>query len=166
MERILIIGGNGSGKTTFSRRLAEKTGLPLLHLDRLYWKGNWDHTTDKEFDALLLPELEKSRWIIDGNYRRTLPLRLAYCDTVVYFDFPRHTCLWGVLTRVLKHYGTCRPDMGGNCPDRFDPAFLKDVWKFNKVQRPFYHTQLNAAENVTVHTFHRCRDAWRWLDSL
>lgn len=166
MDRILVIGGNGSGKTTFSRQLAEKTGLPLLHLDRLYWRGNWDHTTDEEFDTLLLPELEKPRWIIDGNYRRTLPLRLTYCDTVVCFDFPRYKCLWGVITRILKNYGTCRSDMGGNCPDRFDLAFLRDVWQFNRVQRPVYHTLLSTAEDITVHTFHRRQDAWRWLDTL
>ena len=80
MQKILIIGGNGSGKTTFAKKLAQKTRLPLVHLDKLYWKDNWQHVTQEEFDSLLLPELEKDNWIIDGNMKRTLPLRLNSCS--------------------------------------------------------------------------------------
>lgn len=165
MERILVIGGNGSGKTTFSIRLAEKLRLPLVHLDRLYWKDHWTHAADEEFDTLLLAELEKPRWVIDGNFNRTLPLRLQYCDTVIYFDFPTAKCLWGVVTRVLKNYGKSRPDMGGCCPDHFDLPFLKDVWTFNKRRRRYY-SLLDDAEHVHVVIVKSRKSAYRYLEGL
>ena len=72
MERILIIGCPGAGKTTLARQLGEKMQLPVVHLDRIFWSpGNWEHLDSAAFDAALQPELEKSRWIIEGNYDRT-----------------------------------------------------------------------------------------------
>jgi len=120
IRKALIIGSPGSGKSTFGRKLAQKTGLPLVHLDKLYWRGDWDHLTREEFDAVLQVELDKQEWIIDGNFNRTLPHRLQYCDTVFFFDLPSVTCLWGITKRVFTHYGKVRPDMGGNCQERFD----------------------------------------------
>ena len=71
MKRVLVIGGNGSGKSTFSRKLGEKTGLPVVHLDKIFWRGNWEYISREEFDVLLKTELEKAEWIIDGNFERT-----------------------------------------------------------------------------------------------
>ena len=120
MKRILIIGNAGSGKTTFAKALAEKTQLPLIHLDKLLWCGEWEHLSRDEFDTILQEELDKDEWIIDGNFGRTIPHRFKYCDTVFYFDLPTITCLWGSTVRVVKNYGKSRDDMGGNCPEYFD----------------------------------------------
>lgn len=153
MRRVLIIGNAGSGKSTFGRKLAEKTGLPLVHLDKIYWRGNWEHLTREEFDKALQAELEKEEWIIDGNFNRTLPHRLDYCDTVFFFDLPTVACLWGVTKRVLQSYGKTRPDMGGNCPERFDqqkPALYKAVRNFNKQHRKAYYELLADRENVVI----------------
>lgn len=78
MERILIIGGNGCGKTTLAQKLARKLELPLIHLDVLYWRDNWKNAPKDEFDELLMEELSKPKWIIDGNMNRSIPLRLKY----------------------------------------------------------------------------------------
>ncbi len=148
MKRILIIGSPGSGKSTLAKALSQQLHLPLVHLDRLNWQENWQMTPREEFDALLAQELARPEWIIDGNYNRTLPLRLQYCDTVIFLDFPRLTCLFGVLKRTITHYGKSRSDMGDNCPERFDLEFLQYVWNFN---RTFRHTNLellNHAPNV------------------
>ena len=102
MKKVLIIGNAGSGKTTFAKALSERTSLPLVHLDRLYWKDNWEHTTREEFDVLLQRELEESEWILDGNFNRTLPHRLQYCDTVFFFDLPTISCLWGITKRIFQ----------------------------------------------------------------
>jgi adenylate kinase family enzyme len=80
----MIIGGNGSGKTTFSKILCDKLKLPLIHLDVLYWRDNWQTASQEEFDGLLMQELIKPKWIMDGNMSRTIPLRLKYCDTMIY----------------------------------------------------------------------------------
>ena len=112
MQRIMIIGSGGSGKTTLARQLGEKTGLPVVHLDQIWWSpGNWKHLEREEFDALLQKELEKPRWILDGNYNRTMEPRLERCDTVIYLDFPRLVSFTGWLRRVIKNRGRARPDM-------------------------------------------------------
>ena len=97
MKRILVIGCPGSGKSTFSGALQEKTGLPLIHLDRLYW--NADRTTvEKEvFRRRLRDALEGETWIIDGDYASTMELRLQRCDTVFFLDYPADVCLNGGL---------------------------------------------------------------------
>ena len=77
MRKVLIIGGNGSGKTTMARQLAEITGLPLCHLDTLYWTDDWQPRERSDFITLLQAELEKEEWILDGNMRRTLPQRYS-----------------------------------------------------------------------------------------
>ena len=94
MQRIMIIGSGGSGKTTLARQLGEKTGLPVVHLDQIWWSpGNWKHLEREKFDVLLQKELEKPQWILDGNFNRTIEARLAVCDTVIYLDYPRIVCL-------------------------------------------------------------------------
>lgn len=95
MERIIILGCGGSGKSTLAREWGKKTGLPVVHLDKIWWRDNWQHISREEFDRLVLEELSKPRWIIDGNYNRTIPQRLTRCDTVVYLDFPDGGVCWG-----------------------------------------------------------------------
>lgn len=132
MKRIMVIGCCGSGKSTLSKALAKKLKLPLVHLDVLNWRDDWQAISNEEFDDLLLAEVQKEAWIIDGNYNRTIELRLQYCDAVIYLDYSRFRCLFGVLKRVIRNYGQTRSDMGGHCPERFDLSFLKFVWNFNK----------------------------------
>lgn len=156
MQRILIIGNAGAGKSTFAKALAEKTKLPLVHLDKLFWCGNWEHVAKEEFDRHLQQELVKSQWIIDGNFNRTLPHRLSYCDTVFFFDLPAVTCLWGIIKRVLTNWGKTRPDMGGNCPERFDRQKLelaRHVLTFNKQHRKNYYQLLETAAHANVVIF-------------
>lgn len=150
MKRIMIIGSPGSGKSTFSRELAELTGLPLIHLDKLFWRPGWVHCSREEFDRLLLTELEKESWIIDGNYSRTVELRLKYADTVIFFDYPRTVCLWRVIKRVFGSRGKVRPDMGEGCPERLDFEFLKYVWNFNKTELPETLKKLESDHNAEV----------------
>ena len=144
MQRILIIGCSGAGKSTLARALGEKTGLPVVHLDSLFWEPGWVESSKEVFDARLMAELEKPVWIIDGNYARTLPVRLQKCDAVIYLDFPRWLCIFGVLKRVLTTYGTVRPDMPEGCPERFDWEFLKWVWNFNARNREKMFAQLQT----------------------
>ena len=152
MQRILIIGNAGSGKSTFAKALARKTGLPLVHLDQLYWNGHWEHVSRDTFDALLQAELVKPQWIIDGNFNRTLPHRLQYCDHVFFFDMPTCLCLWGITKRLFSNYGKTREDMGGSCPERLDKnklALYKNVLSFNRQHRKEYYKRLENS-NITV----------------
>lgn len=100
MKRVIVIGCPASGKSTFSKKLAEATGLPLVHLDNVYFKPDGSSIAREEFDRRLGDLLSGDSWIIDGNYRRTLARRLAACDTVFLFDLPTEVCLEGARARV------------------------------------------------------------------
>ena len=169
MQRILLIGNAGAGKTTFAKQLALKLHLPLVHLDNLYWRGDWDHLSRDEFDTILQGELEKPQWIIDGNFNRTIPHRLQYCDTVFYFDFPTITCLAGITMRTLINLGKVRADMGGNCIEHFDSqkvSLYRNVLTFNRQHRRDYYELLNRADHANVIIFHKRRQAKDFLSKL
>ena len=148
MRRILIIGCSGSGKSTLARKLGTITGIPVVHLDQLNWRPGWESVTREEFDARLAEVLETPAWIIDGNYSRTMEMRLAKCDTVIYLDFPRRTCLWGMVRRVTSYHGRTRPDMGSGCPERFDREFVRWIWNYNKNNRERNYRWLNEAHHA------------------
>ncbi len=150
-QRIIIIGCSGSGKSTLARKLAEATGLPLVHLDQLWWRENWQHISREEFDMLLRAEVEKDRWIIDGNFDRTMDIRMAKCDAVIFFDLPRIVCVTSVIKRVITSYGRSRPDMGAGCPERFDLSFLKFVWNFNRDKRGKCLDRIAASGKTLYH---------------
>ena len=166
MERILIIGCGGAGKSTLARQLGERLNIPVVHLDKLFWKPGWVEITPAEFDEALAKELEKPRWIMDGNFNRTMPQRMERCDTIIYLDFSRFACLRGVLKRVLTTYGKVRPDMGEGCPERIDFEFLKWVWNFNKNKRQRYYHLLNEAEGIETIALKNRRQVKRFLKSL
>ena len=169
LQRVLLIGNAGAGKTTFAKKLAQKLCLPLIHLDSLYWCGDWDHLSRNEFDSALQRELEKPQWIIDGNFNRTIPHRLQYCDTVFYFDFPTITCLAGITTRTLTNLGKVRSDMGGNCIEHFDVhkiSLYRNALTFNKQHRKAYTELLRHADGVNVIIFKNRRQAKAFLENI
>jgi adenylate kinase family enzyme len=166
MERIIIIGCGGAGKSTLARQLGAKLNLPVIHLDKLFWKPGWVEMPKDEFDALLRQEMAKEQWIMDGNFNRTLPERIGCCDTVIYLDFSRFACLMGVLKRVLTTYGTVRPDMGEGCPERIDFEFLKWVWNFNNNKREKNYRLLNEAEGKETIVLKNRRMVKKFLQSL
>ena len=166
MERILIIGCGGAGKSTLARQLGEKLNLPVVHLDRLFWKPGWVEENREEFDRKLALELEKTQWIIDGNFNRTMPQRLAKCDTIIYLDFPRIICLLGVAKRIVTTYGKVRPDMGEGCPERFDLEFLRWVWNYNNKNRQRNHQLLEEATHAEKIVLRNRRAVKQFLKNL
>lgn len=153
MKRILVIGSPGSGKSTVAKALSKKYDIPVIHLDKLFWKSGWVQTSHEEFDKKLLSELEKDEWVIDGNYSRTLDLRLKYADTVIFFDYPTYICVWRVIKRVITNHGKVRSDIGDNCPERFDADFLKYVMRFRKNNRRKLSERLESCgiDVITIH---------------
>ena len=164
MERVIIIGCGGAGKSTLARQLGEKTGLPVVHLDQIWWEpGNWQHLEREEFDARLMAEMEKPQWILDGNFNRTLEARLQKCDTVIYLDYPRLVCLKNWLGRVIQNWGHARTDMAEGCAEWFDPEMAKWIWNFNKKNRAHYHALLSALDGKQVYILKSRREARAFL---
>lgn len=166
MKRVIIIGCGGAGKSTLARKMGELTGIPVIHLDQLFWKPGWVERTREEFDPMIQRELEKEAWIMDGNFSRTLPQRIQRCDMVIYLDFSRMSCLLGVLKRVLTTYGKVRPDMGEGCPERMDFDFMKWVWNYNQNKRESNYRLLNEATHVETVVLKNRRSVRRFLKSL
>ncbi len=137
MNKVIVIGSPGAGKSTFSRALRDRTGLPLFYLDQLWHKPDRTNVSREDFDAALGSILRLDRWIIDGNYLRTLETRLRACDTVFLLDMSVETCLAGARSRI----GTAREDMPW-VETEFDPEFRQWILDFPKDQRPVIYELL------------------------
>lgn len=166
MERIMIIGCGGSGKSTLARQMGAKLDIPVVHLDKLFWTPGWVSLPQEAFDKLHREAIAGEKWIIDGNFNRTIPERLERCDTVIYLDFSRAACLLGVAKRILTTYGTVRQDMGEGCPERIDLDFLKWVWNFNKNKREKNYRLLNEAEGKETIVLKNRRAVRKFLAQL
>ncbi len=150
MQRILIIGPCGSGKSTLSREVGERLGLPVFHMDQLGWLPGWVETEKNELRARIETVVATDRWLIEGNYGSTLHLRLPRADTVIYLDFPIRLCLWRLLRRTLSYRGRTRPDMPDDCPERFDFAFFRYVLFWNWGPGPRTEERLKGHESKVV----------------
>ena len=141
-KRILIIGCPGSGKSTLAKEIGKISGLPVVHLDTFYWLPHWERRPADEFDKLLMQELEKDEWVIDGNYNRTLDLRISHCDLIIYLDMPRTLCLYSIIKRRIKYANKTREDMQKDCNEVIDYSFFSYVYNFNKTHRKKYYNLL------------------------
>lgn len=147
-SRALVIGCPGSGKSTFARALARLCGVPVVHLDNLFWRADETTVAPEEFDARLHKALAADRWIMDGNYARTLRCRLARCDQVFFLDYPVEVCLEGIAARV----GTKRLDIPW-VERELDPEFFRYVRTFNQEVRPALLHTLAAFPQVPQTVF-------------
>ena len=100
LSRIAIIGNSGSGKSYLAKKLFDITGLPLTHLDNVFWKPNWEKTPKEEWIRLQEAMVAKDRWIIDGNYNSTAELRFKAAELVVFLDSNRVVCLIAALIPI------------------------------------------------------------------
>jgi adenylate kinase family enzyme len=136
MRKVLVIGSGGAGKSVFSARLAERTGLPLIHLDANYWKAGWVPTPKDEWARTVDGLLARDRWVMDGNYGGTMERRLAACDTVVFLDLPRTLCLRRAVMRRIRFHRRARPDMTPGCNERLTWQFVRWIWTYPRERRP------------------------------
>ena len=136
MQKILVIGSGGAGKSTFSAKLGVQLGLPVLHLDAYFWRAGWVEPDKDEWRQTVERLTAKEAWIMDGNYGGTLDIRLAACDTVIFLDMPRYLCLWRILRRRLRFHGQTRPDMAAGCGEHLTWEFIRYVWHYPTARRP------------------------------
>jgi adenylate kinase family enzyme len=140
-QRIQILGNSGGGKSTLARELGEALDLPVIHLDSYFWRPGWVSSPLDEFDAKVLELAQADRWIIDGNYSRTLPERIERADMIIWIDVSRVHALWRVAKRAIMQHGHTRPDMGDDCPEHIDFSFFAFVWNYPN-RRGIEHRQM------------------------
>ena len=131
VKKVIVIGCPGSGKSTVSRALHNKTGIPLYHLDMMYWNADKTTVEKSVFLERLFAVLEKDEWIIDGNYGSTMELRMSACDTVIFLDYPLDVCLDGIKERR----GKPRNDMPWIETEE-DAEFIEFIKSYNEQQKP------------------------------
>ena len=158
MQKVIVIGCPGSGKSTFSRALSQITGLPLTHLDMLYWNADKTTVERSVFIERLSEVLQKDAWLIDGNYSSTMELRMQECDTVFFLDYPADICLQGVKDRQ----GKPRPDMPWVETEE-DTEFLEYIQNFYKENRPQVLELLQKYSHKTIYIFQNRREAHMFL---
>ncbi|MCI8755117.1 MAG: adenylate kinase [Oscillospiraceae bacterium] len=162
MLKIIIVGSPGAGKSTFARKLRDITGIPLFYLDMLWHKPDRTTVTQEEFNNRLNGILQKDRWIIDGNYQRTLEPRLQACDTVFLMDFPLETCISGAESRIGKK----REDLPWTELE-FDPEFKQWIQDFPKNRLPQLYEMIETyKDNKEIMVFHSRKEADDYLAAM
>ncbi len=161
MNKIIVIGCPGAGKSTFSRKLRDKLSLPLHYLDMLWHKPDKTNYTREEFDEKLSSILKTDKWIIDGNYNRTLEMRLSACDTVFLLDFPTEVCLQGVESRI----GIKREEMPW-VEEEFDSEFKEWIINFANDKLPYIYELLEKYNDKNIIIFKSREDSNRYLSEL
>jgi adenylate kinase family enzyme len=135
VKRVVVLGCGGAGKSRLALALGERTGLPVVHLDHIFWRPGWTPAPEDEAGRALAEVVAQDRWILDGNFLSRLgPERLQRADTVVFLDLPRRTCLRRALWRLAR--GGRRADLPDGCDESFDAEFLRWIWRFPRVDRP------------------------------
>jgi adenylate kinase family enzyme len=167
MERIAIVGPGGAGKSTLARRLGERLGLPVVHLDAAYWRPGWVETQPDEWAETVRALASGERWITDGNYGGTMEIRFAAADTIVFLDFPRRVCLRRILRRQLQYRGRSRPDMTEGCPERLSLEFVRWIWEYPRTRRPGVLARMRTAGAHARHLILRSPgEVEAWVASL
>lgn len=148
VQRILIIGCSGAGKSTFARHLHQLLPeLELIHLDRYYWRPGWVETPKDEWENTVRELIAREKWIMDGGYTSTIGLRAQRADVVYFFDYPVWLCFWRALKRItlFKLGLRDRSDMTEGCPERFDFEFFKFILTYNQKYKPRVFKALQEA---------------------
>lgn len=153
MKKVIIIGCPGSGKTTFAEKLNKCTGLPLYYLDAIWHKPDKTHISREEFGERIADIFATDKWIIDGNYKRTIEMRLRECDTVFLFDLPTEVCLQGATERL----GKGRYDLPW-IEKELDPEFEGFIKEFSEKSLPEIYELIEKYKDEKAIVVFKSRD--------
>lgn len=161
MNKIIVIGPSGSGKSEFSRKLNKILNIDIYHLDNIFWNSDKTHITREEFDIKLNDILSKDRWIIDGDYSRTYEIRFVNADTIFYLDYPLDVCLEGAKSRIGKK----RDDLPW-IEDEFTQEFKEWIINWHNTTKPMVETLINKYKDKNIIIFKNREEANSYLKSL
>lgn len=167
MNRVMILGQPGAGKSWLAREMGRRTGLPVHHMDRIHWLPGWVERNKAEKIALAQAVERSERWIFEGGLSATWGHRLSRADTLVVLDMPFGLRVWRVGWRTLQQHGQTRADLPENCPERFDGEFWSFIWRTrNTARRRMRALAAEAGPELTVHVLHSRRGVAAFLDAL
>lgn len=162
LNKICIIGGSGTGKTTLSNNLSNELGIPVLHIDGVHHLANWEVRDKNERDKIILDKVKEHKWIIDGTYKSTLAERVQNADKVIFLDYSMPARMKGVVGRCIKNRGKELADIPG-CVEHLNLFLVKLVLKFKKEKRPGIIDEINKVDKDKVLIFKNRRALNKWF---
>ncbi|RXH24829.1 ATPase AAA [Bradyrhizobium nanningense] len=168
MRRIIVVGSQGSGKTSLALKLGRKLDLPVVHLDVLYWRPGWTPSDTAGFRARVTQAIAGDAWVVDGSFSGlAFDLTIGRADILVVIDRPRWHCQWRILWRSSFDRDTTRPDLPEGCPEQFDWKLMKEAWRYDTERVPVIEAErLRYGPHVPVVRLRRDRDIQGFLDSV
>ncbi len=167
-KKVVIIGSPGAGKSYLSRELAEKTGLPVVHLDYYFHQQGPDYLNDEVAWRKLVRELVKGdTWIIEGNYKRTtFDIRLPEADTIIHLEYPSYITVTRAIKRRVQYHGKRRPEMPETWKEKLDPEFFRYIINYRRKDLPRVREEIKKYPGRQVITLKNPRQTKKFLRSL
>jgi adenylate kinase family enzyme len=165
MDKIVVIGSPGAGKTTFARRLGDLLKIKVIHLDRHFWEPRWKEKPREVRESIQHDLVHRDRWIIEGTYLDSSDERLNAADTIIFLDIPWLLCLWRVVRRRIVNGKAPRPDLAEGCPEKLRVLYLLKVLVFPQRGRRLFLMKKREIEERQLHWEKEKKTAFYWLKS-
>ena len=167
MNRIAIVGCSGGGKSTLARRVGERLGLPVVHMDQIYWTPGWVAQDPDVWRAGVDEAARGEAWVIEGVGSSASALRFRQAEIIIWLEAPVWLCLWRAVRRSIATHGQVRADMAPGCPEKFDPAFWLYIWRWKRDTRPKLDAAIaEQAAEAKVLRLHGRKAVAAWVASL
>lgn len=161
MNRISVIGGPGTGKSTLAKNIGKEVNLPIYHLDAIHHLENWKVRDSVERDKIILEKIEEERWVIDGTYKSTLEARVKKSDMVIFLNYSTIARVRSVLSRYFKNKGKEKPEIPG-CKEQMNWKFLKLVIKWEQGRINIINETLEKNKDKNIIIFKNRRKLNKW----
>lgn len=163
VNKISIVGGPGTGKTTLAENLGKKLNLPVYHIDGIHHLENWQKRDTDERDKIILDKISNSEWIMDGTYKSTLEKRVENSDMVIFLNYSKLARVKGILSRYIKHRGEEKPEIPG-CKEKMDFEFIKFTMNWDKTKKELVYKALEKNQNKKIFIFKNRKKLNKWYE--
>ena len=161
INKISLIGGPSTGKSTLAENMGRKLDLPIIHIDAINYNANWEEVNPKKRDQIIMEKASGDKWVMDGTYMDTLSQRMKMSDLIIYLDYSTIAKLFGILGRAFRMKGTERKEIPG-CNDKMDFEFIKFTLSWNSKKRKKVYEALEGIDKDKVIVFKKRKDLNKW----
>lgn len=163
VNKISIVGGPGTGKSTLAKNLGKKLNLPVYHLDQINFLENWEERDKEERDNIILEKVKENKWIIDGTYKKTLEERIKNADLVIFLNYSKLARLKGILSRYKNNKNKERFEIPG-CEEKMELSFVKFTLSWEKTNKNFVKEILEKYNNKEILIFKNRKKLNKWYE--